>query len=156
MDSWFQSKKKYSREIFFYSQVLQGKENNWTCFTLNTVLKFLMSQGWQKCDDPSCGYTTRQVPLTLQRGAPMCTSCFRAHLHPAVSGVTDFCFLIKQFPLLNHYVVHLSKAMNGTLNLKKGFYIIADTLISQQLYVELMFRSCWSKSHLYLFCLYPV
>lgn len=61
-----------------------------------------MSQGWQKCDDPSCGYTTRQVPLTLQRGAPMCTSCFRAHLHPAVSGVTDFCFLIKQFPLLNH------------------------------------------------------
>lgn len=156
MDSWFQSKKKYSREIFFYSQVLQGKENNWTCFTLNTVLKFLMSQGWQKCDDPSCGYTTRQVPLTLQRGAPMCTSCFRAHLHPAVSRVTDFCFLIKQFSLLNHCVVHLSKAMNGTLNLKKGFYIIADTLISQQLYVELMFRSCWSKSHLYLFCLYPV
>lgn len=115
-----------------------------------------MSQGWQKCDDPSCGYTTRQVPLTLQRGAPMCTSCFRAHLHPAVSRVTDFCFLIKQFPLLNHCVVHLSKAMNGTLNLKKGFYIIADTLISQQLYAELMFRSCWSKSHLYLFCLYPV
>ena len=110
-----------------------------------------MSQGWQKCDDPSCGYTTRQVPLTLQRGAPMCTSCFRAHLHPAVSRVTDFCFLIKQFPLLNHCVVHLSKAMNGTLNLKKGFYIIADTLISQKLYAELMFRSCWSKSHLYLF-----
>ena len=86
-----------------------------------------MSQGWQKCDDPSCGYTTRQVHLAFQRGAPMCTTCFRAHLHPAVSGIT-FLFFIKQFPLLNHSVVHLSKAMNGTLTLKKGFYIVTDKL----------------------------
>lgn len=71
---------------------------------LPTLWHFLSSfpQGWQKCDDPSCGYTTRQVPLTHQRGAPRCTTCFRAHLHPVVrptikTYVTPFDVLVLVF-----------------------------------------------------------
>ena len=62
------------------SQKIKCSETNQPC-----SLWRLIAQGWQKCDDPSCGYTTRQVPLTRQRGAPICPSCFRAHLHPVVS-----------------------------------------------------------------------
>lgn len=64
---------------------------------LPTLWHFLSSfpQGWQKCDDPSCGYTTRQVPLTHQRGAPRCTTCFRAHLHPVVRPtIKTLCYTI--------------------------------------------------------------
>ena len=65
-----------------------------SAFTLFSKSSF--PQGWQKCDDPSCGYTTRQVPLTHQRGAPRCTSCLRAHLHPVVRAtIKTLCYTIK-------------------------------------------------------------
>ncbi|KAK2573698.1 DNA polymerase alpha catalytic subunit [Acropora cervicornis] len=53
--------------------------------SLSLTLLCFVFQGWQKCDDPSCGYLTRQVPLTRHRGAATCPACCRAQLHAVVS-----------------------------------------------------------------------
>lgn len=50
--------------------------------------------GWQKCDDPSCGYLTRQVPLTRHRGAATCPACCRAQLHAVYSDTALYTQLL--------------------------------------------------------------
>ncbi|XP_062567518.1 DNA polymerase alpha catalytic subunit-like [Saccostrea cucullata] len=39
-------------------------------------------QGWLKCEDAACGTVTRRVPLTFQRGHPVCYVCHRGLMHP--------------------------------------------------------------------------
>nr|XP_058965646.1 DNA polymerase alpha catalytic subunit-like [Pocillopora verrucosa] len=94
--------------------------------------------GWQKCDDPSCGYTTRQVPLTLQRGAPMCTSCFRAHLHPAYSDTALYTQLLYYSRLFDYeYALKNSKEEIKKLPLDKRtatpFYTAVHSTVSRVL-----------------------
>ncbi|CAH3146316.1 unnamed protein product [Pocillopora meandrina] len=94
--------------------------------------------GWQKCDDPSCGYTTRQVPLTLQRGAPMCTSCFRAHLLPAYSDTALYTQLLYYSRLFDYeYALKNSKEEIKKLPLDKRtatpFYTAVHSTVSRVL-----------------------
>eukprot|EP00105_Crassostrea_gigas_P001735 XP_011414020.1 PREDICTED: DNA polymerase alpha catalytic subunit [Crassostrea gigas] len=52
-------------------------------------------QGWLKCEDAACGTVTRRVPLTFQRGHPVCHACHRGLLHPLYTDTmlyTQLCF----------------------------------------------------------------
>ncbi|XP_022344658.2 DNA polymerase alpha catalytic subunit-like [Crassostrea virginica] len=52
-------------------------------------------QGWLKCEDAACGTVTRRIPLTFQRGHPVCHSCQRGLLHPMYTDTmlyTQLCF----------------------------------------------------------------
>ncbi|XP_056004368.1 DNA polymerase alpha catalytic subunit-like [Ostrea edulis] len=52
-------------------------------------------QGWLKCEDAACGTVTRKVPLTFQRGHPVCHACHRGLLHPLYTDTmlyTQLCF----------------------------------------------------------------
>jgi len=42
-------------------------------------------EGWHVCEDPACAMRTRQTPLVLNRGQPVCPACRRGTLHPEFS-----------------------------------------------------------------------
>jgi len=42
-------------------------------------------EGWHVCEDPACAMRTRQTPLAMSRGQPVCPSCRRGILHPEFS-----------------------------------------------------------------------
>ncbi|XP_070173652.1 DNA polymerase alpha catalytic subunit-like [Littorina saxatilis] len=51
--------------------------------------------GWLKCEDSACGSRTRKLPLTFQRGHPICTICQHGILHREYSDsalYTQLCF----------------------------------------------------------------
>uniref|UniRef100_K1Q3A6 DNA polymerase alpha catalytic subunit n=1 Tax=Magallana gigas TaxID=29159 RepID=K1Q3A6_MAGGI len=50
--------------------------------------------GWLKCEDAACGTVTRRVPLTFQRGHPVCHACHRGLLHPLIATMRGIvCYL---------------------------------------------------------------
>ena len=42
-------------------------------------------EGWHVCEDPACAMRTRQTPLILNHGLPVCPACRRGILHPEFS-----------------------------------------------------------------------
>lgn len=42
-------------------------------------------EGWHVCEDPACAMRTRQTPLVMNRGQPVCPACRRSVLHPEFS-----------------------------------------------------------------------
>ncbi|KAL8595946.1 hypothetical protein ACOMHN_018258 [Nucella lapillus] len=51
--------------------------------------------GWLKCEDSGCGARMRKLPLTFQRGHPICVVCKRGVLHQEYSDsalYTQLCF----------------------------------------------------------------
>ncbi|CAH3175566.1 unnamed protein product [Porites evermanni] len=90
--------------------------------------------GWQKCEDSSCGYSTRQVPLTRQRGAPMCPQCFRAHLHPVFSDTALYTQLLYFSRLFDFdHAVKNSKTVVGVTQTTKSFYKAVHSVITKVL-----------------------
>ncbi|XP_022788586.1 DNA polymerase alpha catalytic subunit-like isoform X3 [Stylophora pistillata] len=87
--------------------------------------------GWQKCDDPSCGYTTRQVHLAFQRGAPMCTTCFRAHLHPAYSDTALYTQLLYYSRLFDydHALKNSKEEVKKLPSDKRTFYTAVHSTV---------------------------
>ncbi|XP_052105058.1 DNA polymerase alpha catalytic subunit-like [Mytilus californianus] len=52
-------------------------------------------QGWMKCEDTACGMVTRKLPLTFQRGHPICSACNKGILHTQTTDswlYTQLCF----------------------------------------------------------------
>jgi len=102
---------------FGLNDTCPGCKNQYSAGAVSNQLTVVMRKhikryymGWQKCDDPSCGYTTRQVPLTHQRGAPRCTTCFRAHLHPVYSDTALYTQLLYYSRLFDYdYALKNSK-----------------------------------------------
>ncbi|CAH3185691.1 unnamed protein product [Porites lobata] len=96
------------------------------------IKEYYMS--WQKCEDPSCGYSTRQVPLTRQRGAPMCPQCFRAHLHPVFSDTALYTQLLYFSRLFDFdHAVKNSKTAVGVTQTTKSFYKAVHSVITKVL-----------------------
>ncbi|XP_073255536.1 DNA polymerase alpha catalytic subunit-like isoform X2 [Porites lutea] len=90
--------------------------------------------GWQKCEDPSCGYSTRQVPLTRQRGAPMCPQCFRAHLHAVYSDTALYTQLLYFSRLFDFdHAVKNAKTAVGVTQTTKSFYKAVHSVITKVL-----------------------
>jgi len=42
-------------------------------------------EGWHVCEDPACAARTRQTPLVMNRGQPVCPACRNGILHPEFS-----------------------------------------------------------------------
>ncbi|XP_068733005.1 DNA polymerase alpha catalytic subunit-like [Montipora capricornis] len=88
--------------------------------------------GWQKCDDPSCGYLTRQVPLTRQRGASTCPSCCRAHLHSVYSDTALYTQLLYYSRLFDlDYALRNSK--DDKTPSVKPFYTLVHSTVAKVL-----------------------
>ena len=63
-------------------------------------------EAWSVCEDPACALRTRQTPLTMIRGQPVCPACRRGILHPEFSER----FMYRQ---LGYYQHVLSKDSAG-------------------------------------------
>ncbi|KAK3094405.1 hypothetical protein FSP39_001308, partial [Pinctada imbricata] len=63
--------------------------------------------GWLKCEDTACGILTRKLPLTFQRGHPICAACGRGILHPELTDTA----LYHQLCFYEHVFDHV-KALN--------------------------------------------
>ncbi|CAH3155090.1 unnamed protein product [Porites evermanni] len=128
-------------ELLFKGTVSTLLTVNYTAGAVSNQLNVAMRRhikeyylGWQICEDPSCGYSTRQVPLTRQRGAPMCPQCFRAHLHAVYSDTALYIQLLYFSRLFDFdHAVKNAKTAVGVTQTTKSFYKAVHSVITKVL-----------------------